>query len=120
MIAIKIEEGDELIEADLTDGSDQLVLITQDGMSLRFTRAQLRGRGRRPVGVRGIRLQDGRLSWWRWWWSIWRRRCWSRARIGIGKRTPFDEYLCSGRGGVGVITMKTGDKPGQVVERPDA
>jgi DNA gyrase subunit A len=114
IIAIKIAEGDELIEADLTRGSDQLVLITRDGMSLRFREQQLRRLSRNSMGVRGIKLRAGDIV-------VAMAVVDPQAMLlvasenGIGKRTPFDEYNVQGRGGFGVITMKTGDKTGQVV-----
>jgi DNA gyrase subunit A len=114
IIAIKIEEGDELIEADLTDGSNELVLITRDGMSLRFHENQLRNQGRGTVGVRGIRLQGADYV-------VAMAVVDLQAMLlvasenGIGKRTPFEEYRRQKRGGGGIITMKTGDKTGQVV-----
>jgi DNA gyrase subunit A len=114
IIAIKIAEGDELIEADLTRGSDQLVLITRNGMSLCFKEQQLRRLSRNSMGVRGIRLRSGDIV-------VAMAVVDPLATLlvasenGIGKRTPFDEYNVQGRGGYGVITMKTGDRTGQVV-----
>src|SRR5205809_2493769 len=55
IIAIQIEEGDRLIDAKLTNGNNEIVLITKDGMSLRFHEEQLRDQGRNTVGVWGIR-----------------------------------------------------------------
>ena len=59
IIAIQIEEGDRLIDAKLTNGNNELVLITKDGMSLRFHEEQLRDQGRNTVGVWGIRPEKG-------------------------------------------------------------
>jgi DNA gyrase subunit A len=114
IIAIKIEEGDELIDAKLTTGQDEIVLITKKGMSLRFHEEELRDQGRDTVGVWGIRPEkrdvvvasaivssDSQLL--------------VAGENGIGKRTPFDEYRLQSRGGKGIITMKTGDKTGEVV-----
>src|SRR5207247_11046566 len=55
IIAIQIEEDDRLIDAKLTNGNDEIVLITKDGMSLRFHEEQLRDQGRNTVGCWGIR-----------------------------------------------------------------
>jgi DNA gyrase subunit A len=114
IIAIQIEQDDCLIDAKLTSGNDELVLITKDGMSLRFHEEQLRDQGRNTVGVWGIRPEKN-------------DHVVASAIVnptamllvagenGIGKRTPFDDYRKQSRGGKGIITMKTGDKTGKVV-----
>jgi DNA gyrase subunit A len=114
IIAIQIEEGDRLIDAKLTNGNNEIVLITKDGMSLRFHEEQLRDQGRNTVGVWGIRPGKG-------------DHVVAIAIVdptamllvagenGIGKRTPFDDYRRQSRGGKGIITMKTGEKTGDVV-----
>ncbi|MEY2479223.1 MAG: gyrase subunit [Verrucomicrobiota bacterium] len=114
IIAIQIEEGDRLIDAKLTSGNNEIVLITKEGMSLRFHEEQLRDQGRNTVGVWGIRPDkkdlvvaialvdpDSMLL--------------VAGENGIGKRTPFDDYRKQKRGGKGIITMKTGEKTGKVV-----
>src|SRR5207244_8254473 len=102
----QIEKGDRLIDAKLTNGNNEIVLITKEGMSLRFHEEQLRDQGRNTVGVWGIRpakkdhvvaiaivdLNAMLLV---------------AGENGIGKRTPFDDYRRQSRGGKGVITMKT-------------
>jgi DNA gyrase subunit A len=114
IIAIQIEEGDRLINAKLTTGTDEVVLITKDGMSLRFSEEELRDQGRATVGVWGIRPEPGDI--------IVDMAIVSPDTMllvagenGIGKRTPFDDYRKQSRGGKGIITMKTGDKTGDVV-----
>jgi len=114
IIAIQIEADDCLIDAKLTSGNDELVLITKEGMSLRFHEEQLRDQGRNTVGVWGIRPEKN-------------DHVVASAIVnptamllvagenGIGKRTPFDDYRKQSRGGKGIITMKTGDKTGNVV-----
>jgi len=114
IIAIQIEEGDRLIDAKLTNGNNEIVLITKHGMSLRFHEEQLRDQGRNTVGVWGIRPKkddhvvaiaivdpDAMLL--------------VAGENGIGKRTSFDDYRRQSRGGKGIITMKTGEKTGDVV-----
>jgi DNA gyrase subunit A len=114
IIAIQIEEGDELIDALLTNGMDEVVLITRHGMSIRFHENEARDMGRNAVGVWGIRpetddeviaiaqvLADATLL--------------VAGENGIGKRTGFDAYRIQSRGGKGIITMKTGDRTGTVV-----
>jgi DNA gyrase subunit A len=114
IIAIQIEKGDRLIDAKLTNGNNELVLITKEGMSLRFHEEQLRDQGRNTVGVWGIRpdkkdhvvsLAILDLS----------AMLLVAGENGIGKRTPFDDYRKQNRGGKGIITMKTGTKTGNVV-----
>src|SRR5438477_6548021 len=114
IIAIQIEAGDRLIDANLTSGNNELVLITWDGMSLRFHEEQLRDQGRNTVGVWGIRPEKDD--------HVVALAIVNPAAMllvagenGIGKRTPFDDYRKQYRGGKGIITMKTGDKTGNVV-----
>jgi DNA gyrase subunit A len=114
IIAIKIAEGDELIEADLTRGSDQLVLITKNGLSLCFREQQLRRLSRNSTGVRGIRLRAGDIVVAMAVVDL-QASLLVASELGIGKRTSFGEYNVQGRGGYGVITMKTTEKTGQVV-----
>jgi DNA gyrase subunit A len=114
IIAIQIEEGDRLIDAKLTNGNNEIVLITKDGMSLRFHEEQLRDQGRNTVGVWGIRPEKGDYV-------VAIAIVDPNAMLlvagenGIGKRTPFDDYRRQSRGGKGIITMKTGEKTGDVV-----
>src|SRR4051812_5939011 len=114
IIAIQIEDDDCLIDAKLTNGDNEIVLITEQGMSLRFHEEQLRDQGRNTVGVWGIRpdkndhivaiaIVDPNSM------------LLVAGENGIGKRNPFDEYRQQSRGGKGIITMKTGDKTGAVV-----
>jgi DNA gyrase subunit A len=113
IIAIQIEKDDCLIDAKLTTGDNELVLITREGMSLRFHEEQLRDQGRNTVGVWGIRPEKKD-------WVVALAIVNSNAMLlvagenGIGKRTPFDDYRRQSRGGKGIITMKTGEKTGNV------
>ncbi|MGC9940589.1 MAG: DNA gyrase subunit A [Verrucomicrobiota bacterium] len=114
IIAISIEPNDTLIDVKLTTGTDEVVIITKDGMSIRFSEEDVRSMGRPAGGVKGITLEandavvaaailvpDATLL--------------VAGENGIGKRTSFDEYRVQSRGGKGIITMKTGDKTGGVV-----
>jgi DNA gyrase subunit A len=114
IIAIQIEEGDKLIGSKLTEGNDEIILITHEGMSLRFHEEELRDQGRNTVGVWGIRPEPGDYVVAA---SIVSTECTLlvAGENGIGKRTGFDEYRKQARGGKGIITMKTGDKTGYVV-----
>lgn len=114
IIAISIDKDDTLIEVKLTNGTDQVVLITQDGKSIRFSEEDVRCMGRPAGGVRGIALankdsvvalavvsSDASLL--------------VAGENGIGKRTVFEEYRLQSRAGKGIITMKTTQKTGVVV-----
>jgi DNA gyrase subunit A len=113
IIAIQIEEGDRLIDCKLTTGHDEIVLITHEGMSIRFTEEELRDQGRNTVGVWGIRPDKGDYI-------VGTALVNKDALLlvagenGFGKRTSFEEYRVQGRGGKGIITMKTTDKTGGV------
>ena len=114
IIAVKIEEDDELISAIMTDGQNEVLLVTRQGMSIRFSEEELRDQARATVGVWGIRPDKGDhvVSA-----SIVRNDCTLLVAgdNGIGKRTTFKDYRKQSRGGKGIITMKTGDKTGLVV-----
>jgi DNA gyrase subunit A len=114
IIAIKLDEDNELIDVRLTSGNDDVILVTSRGLSLRFNEQQARAMGRATAGVHGIRpvdkdyvvglalvSQDKKLL--------------VASERGIGKRTSFDEYRLQSRGGKGIITMKCTDKTGAVV-----
>jgi DNA gyrase subunit A len=114
IIAIQIEPGDELIDALLTYGMDEVVLITRRGISIRFHESEVRDMGRNAVGVWGIRPESGDEV-------VGIAKIIPDAQLlvagsnGIGKRTGFEEYRVQSRGGKGIITMKTGERTGDVV-----
>lgn len=114
IIAIKLEEENTLIGARLTSGKDEVILVTRKGMSIRFPEEQARSMGRATAGVTGIRPVDGDYV-------VALALVSEDATLlvasenGIGKRTPFDDYRVQSRGGKGIITMKVGDKTGEVV-----
>jgi DNA gyrase subunit A len=114
VIGIKIEQGDRLIGVKLTSGNNEIVLVTKDGMSIRFHEEEARDMGRASVGNWGIRPEKSDYV-------IGVEIVDTNATLlvagehGIGKRTPFDEYRTQSRGGKGIITMKTTDKVGSVV-----
>src|SRR3984957_14051455 len=114
IIAIGIELNDNLIEVKLTSGQSEAVLITREGMSIRFEESDVRAMGRPATGVRGINLdKDDHV--------VALAVVDSSATLlvagehGIGKRTAFEEYRLQSRGGKGIITMKTNEKTGRVV-----
>jgi DNA gyrase subunit A len=115
IIAIKIEEGNELISVKLTSGSDDICLITSGGYCVRCNENTIRSMGRNSSGVRGIRPREGdHLV------SLVvvtpEMQMLIASERGLGKRTAFEEYMTKGRGGKGMITMKVTEKTGRVVE----
>jgi DNA gyrase subunit A len=114
IIAIGIDQGDNLIEVKLTTGKDKVVLITRDGMSISFEEEDARPMGRPAGGVRGINLEKGdevvALAV-----VVADAKLLVAGENGIGKRTDFEEYRIQSRGGKGIITMKTNEKTGAVI-----
>ena len=113
LIAMNLEEDDELIGAKLARADDDVLLITAQGKAIRFTVAELRSASRTSGGVRGIRLAGGDTVV-----SLNLTPKDSELLVvterGYGKRTPIDEYPTQSRGGGGVITLKVTDKTGSV------
>jgi DNA gyrase subunit A len=116
IIAIDIVEGDELLEAQLTDGAAHVILGSSSGLSIRFHEDDVRPMGRNTRGVRGISLGAGEevvgMV------VIGREDDFDLLSIsanGYGKRTSLDEYRVQTRGGKGIITLKTTAKTGPLV-----
>ncbi|NCF84255.1 MAG: DNA gyrase subunit A [Verrucomicrobiaceae bacterium] len=111
--AITIEEGNELIGVRLTTGEDDICLVTRDGLCVRTSENTIRSMGRTAKGVAGIRPrgEDYVVSL-----TIVDKSAQFlvASEKGLGKRTPFDDYPTKGRGGKGLITMKTTDRTGKV------
>ena len=114
IIAIGLNEGDELVSARLLEDSTEILLATHEGQAIRFNHEDVRPMGRPAAGVRGIRL--GKNDW------VISLLCvrpehliLSLAENGIGKRTQLEEYRLTNRGGKGVINMKTTKKTGDVI-----
>lgn len=106
IIGIKIDEDDSLVNVIMTKGDDELVIITQKGMSIRFSETELRDQGRATRGVRGIRLKgtdyvkamqvvDPSMT------------LLIASEQGLGKRSNYDQYRLQSRGGSGIIAIKT-------------
>ncbi len=111
--AITIEEGNDLIGVRLTSGDDDICLVTRDGYCVRTNESTIRPMGRTARGVAGIRPrgEDYVVSL-----TVvdTSAQFLVASEKGLGKRTPFDDYPTKGRGGKGVITMKTTDRTGKV------
>jgi DNA gyrase subunit A len=112
--AIKIEAGDELIDVQVTSGTNDIVLATQHGLSIRFHEQDVREMGRDTTGVKGIELsKDDRLIG-----MVVIKREANLLVVtekGMGKCSPIDEYRAQRRGGKGIITVHRTDKTGDAV-----
>ena len=114
IIALKIQDDDDLIGAAITDGQQDISLLTRNGQAMRFSESEVRSMGRVSTGVKGISLRQGdevvdmvvvRES------STLLTIC----ENGYGKRTSQTEYPCKHRAGQGVIDIKTTPRNGHVV-----
>lgn len=113
--AIEVREGDELIEARITNGEHDILLGTSDGKSIRFSESDIRPSGRKTMGVIGIRLSSatdkliGML--------VVKREgtILVATQRGYGKRTEVIQYRTQARAGKGVLTMRTTEKTGKMV-----
>ena len=114
--AITLKENDELIGTRLTDGEDNVVLVTKGGLSITFDEKDVRPMGRVSQGVIGIKLNDGDDV-------IGMESIISKSNAtllaitenGFGKRTELDEYRVQTRGGKGMLTYKVTPKTGNIV-----
>ena len=112
--AIDLDEGDEMIEAAITDGTQDLILAKRHGKAIRFHEQEVRSMGRTAHGVKAVSLEgdDVVVS------MVTVRRDATLLSItehGYGKCSPVEEYRVSHRGGMGIITIKTTDRNGAVV-----
>jgi DNA gyrase subunit A len=113
IIAITLEEGDELISAEVTDGKCDVFLGTRDGLSIRFAETDVREIGRTGKGVIGIRLDEGNEV-------VGMEIVRDDSTIltvtenGYGKRSTLEDYRSQGRGGKGIFTIKITEKNGRV------
>ena len=119
VIAITINEGDELLEAKMTDGKCEIMMAVKSGRAIRFSEIKVRATGRGAIGVAGIEVDDngdevvGLLC-------VNPERDASKTVLvvseqGFGKRTPVDEYRYTNRGGKGVKTINVTEKTGKLV-----
>jgi DNA gyrase subunit A len=115
IIAMRLNEGDDLITVEeLNEGNDVLI-ATRQGYSIRFTGDSLRVLGRATMGVRGVTLRDKDLVVGATVLSDPNSSILSVTENGYGKRSPVGEYRVQNRGGMGIITIKTTDRNGKVV-----
>ncbi|WP_020678239.1 DNA gyrase subunit A [Geopsychrobacter electrodiphilus] len=117
IIAVNIDEGDSLISTRLTDGNMDILLATHYGKSIRFPETDVRAIGRVGRGVRGMTLVKGdRVIGLQVVSDNTAATLVTVTENGYGKRTEIDEYRVQSRGGKGVITIKTTERNGQVVD----
>ncbi|NJD18462.1 MAG: DNA gyrase subunit A, partial [Gemmatimonadetes bacterium] len=112
--AINVREGDELIDVQITDGGNEIVLATRDGLAIRFNEEDARPMGRATEGVRGIELVDddvvvGTVV------VLPGSTLLVVSENGMGKRTDVEAYRLQRRGGRGVINLNVTEKTGRVV-----
>jgi DNA gyrase subunit A len=116
LIALTIELGDNLIDAKISNGKEDIFIVTKDGMSIRFSEDDVRSMGRTARGVRGIGLaKDDRVIGMEVVSPDSKETILMVTRNGYGKRTSMDEYRTQSRGGMGIITQKTTNKVGDLV-----
>lgn len=112
--AMNLPKDDKLIEAQISDGTHEIVLATRKGMAIRFPENKVRPMGRTAYGVRGIKLDKGDYVIG----MVVVKRDSSLLVVtenGYGKRTAIEDYRMTNRGGKGVINVKTSDRNGEVV-----
>jgi DNA gyrase subunit A len=114
IIAINIEDGNDLVDVVLTNGNSEICFATREGMCLRCVETDIRAMGRGAAGVRGIRLDEGDSLV-----ALTAVEPGTQLLVvsekGLGKRTPFEDYRLINRGGKGVKTMSITEKTGKVV-----
>ena len=115
IIGVKIEEGDELLSAEVTDGTRDILIATEKGMSIRFAEDQVRPTGRDTMGVKGITLDDGDRVAGFLVTEPGRDRVLAMCEKGYGKRTSIDEFRGQNRGGKGIILIDASDRNGPCV-----
>jgi DNA gyrase subunit A len=118
IIAVNLDEGDKLISVALTDGRQDVLLASKSGKSIRFKESDVRTVGRVSRGVRGMTLEDDDLVIGM---EILNEEytdstLFTVTENGFGKRTELGEYRCQSRGGKGIITIKTTERNGCVVD----
>ena len=114
IVAIGVDENDALIDAVLTDGTQEIVLQKRNGKAIRFNEGDVRPMGRTAYGVRGVTLEEddavvGMIA-------VKREASLLVAtENGYGKRSPISEYRITGRGGKGIISIQATERNGRVV-----
>jgi len=115
IIGIGLEDKDELIAVEMTDGHEEILLATREGKAIRFKESQVRDMGRSAKGVKGVTLgkKDICIAM-----QVVKgdQTVLTVTRQGFGKRTPFKEYRLQSRGGKGIINIKVTEKNGEAID----
>lgn len=120
IIAIGLDKKDKLIDAQLTDGSQDVILGSKEGLAIRFNEKEIRAMGRQASGVRAMKLdkKDEVVG------MVTLKRAATTILVvtdkGFGKRSDVGEYRITRRGGKGIITVKTGEKNGNMIAIKEA
>jgi DNA gyrase subunit A len=115
IIAADVDEDDELVDVEVTDGTGDLVIATEHGMTIRFDETEAREMGRTARGVRGVELEgDDRVAGMVATSDDDERALLTVTRQGYGKRTPLTEYRPQSRYGKGLVDIKTDERNGPV------
>ena len=113
IIAIDLRDGDKLVDAKITEGDAEILLVASSGKSIRFPESDVRPMGRGAAGVRGIKLPDehevSALS------IVQDGLVLTATENGYGKRTAVGDFPVQGRGGQGVIAIQTTERNGRTV-----
>lgn len=114
LVAITLRDDDQLIQAQLTDGNREIIMVSHRGMAIRFHESEVRPMGRTAMGVKGMELEEGDHVIGM---ELVREGAYvlSISENGYGKKTHVDEYRVQGRGGKGIITMNITKKTGNLV-----
>ena len=115
LLAIALREDDELIEVKFTNGSEDIIMVSKEGMSIRFHEDDIRTTGRVSMGVIGMRFADEEDE-------VIAMQILNQgenllvvSEYGMGKMTPISEFRIQGRGGKGILCYKTNEKTGKLV-----
>jgi DNA gyrase subunit A len=113
IIAIDLRDGDKLVDAKITEGDAEILLVTSSGKGIRFQESDVRPMGRGAAGVRGIKLPEDHeviaLS------IVYEGLVLTATENGYGKRTAVEDFPVQGRGGQGVIAIQTTERNGRTV-----
>ena len=115
LLAIALREDDELIEVKFTNGTEEVIMVSKNGMSIRFPETDIRTTGRVSMGVIGMRFSDENDE-------VISMQILNQgdkllvvSEYGMGKRTPIEEFRMQGRGGKGILCYKVNNKTGHLV-----
>ena len=115
IIGVKVEDGDELLSAEITDGEREFLIATKAGISIRFAEEQVRSTGRDTMGVKAITLDEGDYAIGFAVTEPGREQVLAICEKGFGKRTRLEEFRAQNRGGKGIILIDASERNGPCV-----